>query len=119
MALSCQVTRKFKWATTLEITAISAIIFILCVCPAWASVYYIKYSINLEGALPERINLSFRQEVPSRLIGTSYAQKLRSEALVSRKLVHREVCSEARLTGRAGKRDYKLASLIFDSGTDE
>ena len=37
-----------------------------------------------------------------------YAQELRLEALVSRKLVYREVCSEARLTGRAGKPNGKL-----------
>jgi hypothetical protein len=42
----------------------------------------------------------FGREVP-------YAQELRLEALVSRKLVWGDPCSEARLTGRAGKPNGK------------
>jgi hypothetical protein len=36
VALSCQITRKLKWATTLEFTANSAIIFIQC----YATIFY-------------------------------------------------------------------------------
>ncbi len=46
-----QAARKLKRAEAIGFTSISAIIFIHCVCPAWAS-FPIKIGINLEGASP-------------------------------------------------------------------